>query len=248
MAHFLTSLFNRLVLNNPVATLIVTALVSSFFIAHVTDFELDASSDSLVLENDQALKYFRSIAKKYGSEDFLIVTYSPNQPLFDSKTLTNIKKLRDELKAIESVKSVVSMLDVPLVSSPPTTLTEIAEEVRTLESDDVDIALAEIEMTTSPLYKNLLVSDQGDTTALQVNLKSDGELFKLLLARDKLFENPTLSSEHKLQIQNITDKIKQLNIAANLRQDETIRQVRAVMDLHRDQAKLFFGWGANDCQ
>lgn len=241
MTHFLTNLLNRLVLNNAVVTLVVTALVASFFIAHVSDFELDASSDSLILENDQALKYSRSIAKKYGSGDFLVVTYSPNQPLFDSATLANIATLRDELRAVENVQSVVSMLDVPLVSSPPTTLIEIVEQIRTLESDDVDIGLAEIEMTTSPLYKNLLVSGQGDTTALQVNLKSDGELLKLMLARDKLYQNPTLNDDHRSQIQIITDKIKQLNIATNLRQDDTIRQVRAIMDSHRDQATLFLG-------
>jgi predicted RND superfamily exporter protein len=241
MAHFLNNLFNRLVLNSPIATLIVVALVSGFFIAHTPDFELDASSDSLILENDEALKYFRSIAKNYGSEEFLIVTYSPKNPLFSANTLTDIAALRDQLKAVDHVKSVVSMLDVPLVSSPPVTLTEIAEQIRTLESGDVDIALAKIEMTTSPLYKNLLVSDQGDTTALQVNLQSDGELFRLNVARDKLYENQPLSDEHKRQIQTITNQIKQLNLAANLRQDETIKQVRAVMDLHRDQAKLFLG-------
>ena len=241
MAHFLNNLFNRLVLNSPKATLIAVALVSGFFITYTPDFELDASSDSLILENDEALKYFRSIAKTYGSEEFLIVTYSPKSPLFSANTLTDIATLRDQLKAVANVKSVVSMLDVPLVSSPPTTLTEIAEKIRTLESGDVDIGLAKIEMTTSPLYKNLLVSDQGDTTALQVNLKSDSELFRLNLERDKLYENQPLSNAHKVQIQTITNKIKQLNLAANLRQDETIKQVRAVMDLHRDQAKLFLG-------
>jgi predicted RND superfamily exporter protein len=85
------------------------------------------------------------------------------------------------------------------------------------------------------------VGDQGDTTALQVNLKSDGELFRLNLERDKLYDNQPLSDGHKAQIQTITKKIKQLNLASNLRQDETIKQVRAVMDLHRDQAKLFLG-------
>ncbi|MFT4649899.1 MAG: putative RND superfamily exporter protein, partial [Flavobacteriales bacterium] len=241
MANFLINLFNRLVLNSPIATLIVVALVSGFFIAQTTDFELDASSDSLILENDEALKYFRSIAKNYGSEEFLIVTYSPKSPLFSANSLTDLTALRDQLKTVENVKSVVSMLDVPLISSPPVTLTEIAEGIRTLESDDVDIALAKIEMTTSPLYKNLLVSAQGDITALQVNLESDGELFKLNLQRDKLYGNQPLSETHKAQIQTISNKIKQLNLAANLRQDETIKQVRAVMDLHRDQAELFLG-------
>jgi len=241
MVHFLINLFNRLVLSSPVATLVMVAIVSSFFIAHTTDFELDASSDSLILENDDALKYFRSIAKNYGSEEFLVVTYSPNRPLFAESTLTDIAILRDQLKAVDNVKSVISMLDVPLISSPPVTLTEISEDIRTLESSDVDITLAQIEMTTSPLYKNLLVSDQGDTTAFQVNLASDPELFRLNLVRDKLYENQPLSDDQKVRIQTISDSIKQLNLAANLRQDETIKKVRAIMDLHRDQAKLFLG-------
>ncbi|MFT6373259.1 MAG: putative RND superfamily exporter protein [Gammaproteobacteria bacterium] len=241
MARFLINLFNRLVLNNPIVTLIVVALVSGFFISHTTEFELDASSDSLILENDEALKYFRSIAKQYDSEEFLVVTYSPKKPLFAPSTLADIAILRDQLTAIDNVKSVISMLDVPLISSPPVTLTEIAEGIRTLESDDVDIALAQIEMTTSPLYKNLVVSEQGDTTAFQVNLASDSELSRLNLMRDKLYENQPLSVEHEVQIQTLSENIKQLNQAANLRQDETIKQVRAVMDLHRDQAKLFLG-------
>lgn len=241
MALFLINLFNRLVLNSPIATLVMVAIVSGFFIAHTTDFELDASSDSLILENDEALKYFRSIAKNYGSEEFLVVTYSPLKPLFAEGTLADIAILRDQLKAVDNVKSVISMLDVPLISSPPVTLTEISEGIRTLESDDVDIGLAQVEMTTSPLYKNLLVSDQGDTTALQINLKSDTELFRLNLLRDQLYENQPLSAKHKVLIQTISDSIKQLNLAANLRQDETIKQVRTIMDLHRDEAKLFLG-------
>lgn len=241
MSRLLINLFNRLVLNSPIATLIVVALVSGFFIAHTTDFELDASSDSLILENDEALKYFRSIAKNYGSESFLIVTYSPKNSLFSPQTLTDIALLRDQLKAVKHVKSVVSLLDVPLISSPPVTLTEIAETIRTLESDDVDITLAQIEMTTSPLYKNLLVSEEGDTTALQVNLETDKELFRLNLLRDQIYKNQPLSERHKVQIQTISDEIKQRNLASNLRQDETIKQVRAVMNLHREQAKLFLG-------
>ena len=114
MASTLINLYNNTVLRKPVVTLLLTALVAAFFLSHVTEFELDASADSLTLENDAALNYYRSVRENYGSDDYLIVTYSPKDPLFDEKTLEDIRQLREQLSAIEHVKSVVSLLDVPL--------------------------------------------------------------------------------------------------------------------------------------
>ena len=241
MASSLLNLYNSTVLRKPIITLLLTALIMSFFIAHVTEFELDASADSLILENDAALNYYREVRERYGSDDFLIVTYSPKSPMFGEKTLGDIFKLREELKSIDHVKSVVTLLDVPLVSSPPMTLAEISKQTRTLESDDVDLKLAEKEMTTSPLYRNLLISPDGGTTALQVNLKQNEVLNKLMDARALLFQQQPLSSENRAKINILKDEIKQLTLAQNERQDRTIAQVREIMDKHRVDATLYLG-------
>jgi len=121
MASSLIKIYNSTVLSKPIITLLLTALVMAFFIVHVTEFELDASADSLILENDAALNYYRGVRERYGSDDFLIVTYSPTNPMFGEKTLGDIFQLREDLKAIDHVSSVISLLDVPLVSSPPMT-------------------------------------------------------------------------------------------------------------------------------
>ena len=107
---------------------------------------------------------------------------------FSNEVLADIRLLREQLTGLAQVESVISLLDVPLVESPPMTLAEIARKVRTLESDDVDIELAEREMRHSPLYQNLLVNSQGDTTALQVNLVCNQNLKDLIDNRDKLYE------------------------------------------------------------
>ena len=169
MADKLIELYNRLVLGKPVVTLVISCLVVGFFVANISRFELDASADSLILENDAALKYYRSIREEYGTGDFLIVTYSPKIPLFSPESLADIGQLRDQLREIEQVDAVISLLDVPLVSSPPMTLNQIAKGIRTLESDDVDLEQAQRELTSSALYQNLLVSSAGDTTALHTS-------------------------------------------------------------------------------
>jgi len=241
MTTYLFELYNKIILKKPVVTLVITAVIVGFFLTNVTHFELDASADSLILENDAALKYYRNIREQYGSDDFLIVTYSPKLPLFSPETLTDIKQLRDELAAIEFVDSVISMLDVPLVSSPPMTLNQISKQIRTLESDDVDIELAQQEMTTSVLYKNLLVSSQGDTTALQVNLQSNERLTELTRARDRLYNVEKPGAAHQRRMKTLSTEIKTLNLALNQQRDQIIQQVRKVMDAHRDSATLYLG-------
>ena len=241
MAAALINIYNKTVLRQPILTLLVTVLVMAFFIFHSTEFELDASADSLVLENDAALNYYRGVRERYGSDDFLIVTYSPNDPLFAEKTLADIRQLREQLSALEHVDSVVSLLDVPLVSSPPMTLAEMSKQTRTLESDDVDVLLAEKEMTTSPLYQNLLVSSDAGTTALQVNLKRNEALTKLKDDREALFQQKPLSSKNRSRIDTLSEEIKQLTLLQNDRQDRTIASVREIMDGHRANATLFLG-------
>ena len=244
MATFLNALYNKIVLQKPIATLAITAIIVGFFLTHVSSFELDASADSLILENDASLKYYRSVREKYGSDSFLIVTYSPKLPLFGPETLADIKQLRDELTEISHVDSVISLLDVPLVSSPPMTLNEIAKQIRTLESSDVQIDLAQQEMTNSPLYEKLLVSSSADTTAIQVNLKQDDRIAKLSAQRDALFEkrlDHSLNQKEQLRLEKLKTELKLLNLQRKDLQDQTIRQVRTIMDGHRDAAKMYLG-------
>ena len=232
--------YHRYILQQPVMTLIVVAAVAVFFLIHAPDFELDASADSLVLENDASLKYYRNIREQYGSDDFLVVTYSPKDPLFSAAVRADIAQLRDQLLELEAVDSVISLLDVPLVDSPPMTLGEIARRVRTLESEDADIQLAEREMTTSPLYENLLVSSNADTTAMQVNLVANEHLIDLINSRDKLYDRrDTPGAEARLA--ELSAQIKVENLAQKVRLEQTIRDVRGIMDAYRDRATLYLG-------
>ena len=233
--------YHRLILQKPLPTLIVVTLISVFFLMHIPEFELDASADSLILENDASLKFYRSIREQYGSDDFLIVTYGPQQRLFSSEVLADISSLRDELSRLELVGSVISLLDVPLVESPPMTLAEIARKVRTLESDDVDVELAEQEMTNSPLYQNLLVSSQGDTTAMQLNLVANKHLFDLINNRDKLYEKADTIPDAQARLEELSAQIKVENLARKLKLEQTIVQVRKIMDGYRGKATLYLG-------
>ena len=149
MTDRFSALHERFVLRHPVFVLLACALLVGFFGWHARDFGLDATADSLTLEHDEDLSYYRMIRARYGSDDFLIVTFSPEGELFSEPVLQTLRELRADLRALENVESVVSILDVPLIRSPPVDLRQIAQGLKRLEDSDTDRELARQELVTA---------------------------------------------------------------------------------------------------
>jgi len=244
MLNTLANYYFHLILHRPRFTLLVITALVIFFAWHSTNFRLDASSDTLVLENDQALKFYRTIIKQYGSNDFLFITYSPEDDLFSDSVKQDLRELTLKLRALPNVKSVVSILDVPLIDSPPVTLSDIQKGIITLESPEVDLQLARSELLTSPLYENLLISSDGTVTAIQVNFEANQQHIELRERRDFLREKESrdgLSSDEQEELKTISAHYKTLSSRLQQQQSDDIVQVRQIMDLHRDRASLFLG-------
>jgi uncharacterized protein len=237
-------MYYRIVLGHPWLTLFSLLLLIGGAGFYAQNFYLDASADSLVLENDQSLKYHRAIQGRYESDEYLVITYTPKEPLFSANTLNDLEQLQNELLAIDALSSVTSILNVPLINSPPVGFTDIQRETRTLLSPSTDIALAHKEFLNSPLYTNLLVSEDGETTALQLNLKRDATYLRLLNRRSELRElalNNPLSSEQQLELDQVGQQFREHNITKQAQQQQTIDEIRAAMGLHQDQAQMHLG-------
>jgi predicted RND superfamily exporter protein len=236
--------YDALVLKRPGITLLLVALVSAFFAWHVPDFKLDASADSLVLENDQALRYYRAVRARYGSDDNLIVTYTPDRDLFSTAVLADLRDLRNSLTALQRVESVFNLLDVPLISSPPVTLTEMRQQIRTLDSPETDRKLARQELVSSPLFRNYLISQDGRTTALQVNFRRDETWHSLLERRDRLREqrlNNKLTSQETAELATVSRQFDAYSAGLLDQQSEDIATIRGILDRHREHARLYLG-------
>lgn len=236
--------YYALVLGHPVITLLLLSLVTAIFGYYAQSFRLDASSDSLVLENDRSLQYYRSIRARYGSDDFLIITYSPIAELFDEATLSELRALRDELLSMDRIDSVISILDVPLIQSPPVTLSELSREVLTLDSPQTDKSLARQEFLSSPMYRNLIISPDGKTTALQLNFRRDETWHSLLQQRNDLREQRLLSDLSPQQRDELTLLSQQFDAYSTQLQDKQnkdIAAIRGIMDHYRAKAELYLG-------
>ena len=198
------------------------------------------------MENDEDFRYYRNIKLIYGSDDFLILTYTPFEDLLSPASLEGLRALREELLQLDRVKTVTSILDVPLVNSPKVTLTELAdsESIRTLETPGIDKELARRELLASPIYQNNLVSLDGRTTALEVIFEKDEPYLALLRKRDKLKEKKQLSGlteEESIRYAQVTDQFNEYHSTLLDRSRETIEQVRLIMDHHRGNAQMYLG-------
>jgi predicted RND superfamily exporter protein len=244
LPSLLSTCYDKLVLQHPGPVLILVALLLAFFGYHSSDFRLDASADSLVLEHDAALRYYREARARYGSDDYLIVTYTPAGDLFSEAALSDLRQLRDELAALERVESVVNLLDVPLINSPPLKLSELARESRTLDSPGADLELAQEELVSSPLYRNLIISPDKKTTALQVNFARDETYFALLGERDRLREKRLqgeLTAEEAAALARVSERFNTYSNSLLQQQRADISAVRRIMDAHRSQATMYLG-------
>ena len=209
MRFGLQETYAHTVLGRPVVTLAAIALITLSVGWFSQDFALNASADSLILERDEDLRYYRYVRAGFGSDDYLIVTYSPRKDLFDADTLRDLRALRDELVALPNVDTVTSILDVPLLNSAAVNLRDISSGIRYLGDADTNRRLARQELIESPLYQNLIISSDGLTTALRVDMRQDEEYLLLRNRRDDLREkqfSEELSRNEKNELSNLTSR------------------------------------------
>ena len=219
-------------------------IVSITFANYLDDFELDASSDSLLLENDEDLRYYRGIKARYGDDEFLVATYKPQQDLFATESIEDLRQLRDKLSKVKNVESVVSILDVPLLKSPPKSLSEIADSAPTFFSEGTDKVMAKNELLTSTLYKNLIISEDGQTTAILLNEKINQALESMIEKRDNLrlkrLSNPLNQAELD-ELESVSEEIKIFRKQERGETAELIKSIRNILSQHKEKAEIFLG-------
>jgi len=153
------------------------------------DFKLDASSDTLLLENDPDLKYLREVTDRYGSKEFLILTYTPDEPMISESSLNNLLSLKYKIQSLEWVHNVITLLDVPLLNNSDEPLNERIQNFETLKNENVDKERGFKEILNSPVFKNFVISEDGNTTGIIVNIKTDEKI--------KLIKNKKELEKHK---------------------------------------------------
>ena len=237
--------YDAIILSRPwliIFLLTVTTALAGFY---AQNYKVDASADALVLEGDKDLAFFREVGKRYAAEEFFIVAYQPKEDLFSEQSLNNISELVSDLEKIKGVSTVMSILDVPLLYSPKVSISSLMLGIKTLRDSSVDRDLAANEFRDSPIYKQLLTSTDAKTTALQIGLLRDQTYNNLLDERDRLRVLNAAGALPETEIEALVtaeQAFKSYTVQSSERQQQLVKDVRAVLDGHRGAAtEIFLG-------
>lgn len=245
MPNDFLALYQRIIIDHPWRAIVLVLAATLVMSLGLPNFKLDASADSLTLEYDEDLNYFRETSKRYGSDNFLIITFSPKSgDLFDQDNLDTLSSISDQLKDISGIATTISMLDVPLLYSPRISVSDLDQTLKTVTSDGVDKQLAKQEFLTSPIYKDMLLSADGSTTGIIATLSLDQEYLALVTERDNLRllrDTQGLSLQQSLELEAISTEFLNYRTAKTAEDHLRVAQVRKLMDQYRDRATIYLG-------
>jgi predicted RND superfamily exporter protein len=176
--NFINQLYKKF-LERPKLILITLILILSFSVYNAKNFQLDASADSLLLENDPDLNYLRSVNERYSSEEFFVITYSPKKKI-NEESLKELKKFVDEINNIKWVSKSISVLNAPLFESSDLPLIEKIKNIQYIVTPGIEINRALNELKNSPVYKKLIINEDATTFGIVVYIKDNKEYLSAL--------------------------------------------------------------------
>ena len=239
-----TSIYKKLVIDFPKVTLLFLAILIGFSFYHAKDFNLDASSDALLLEGDPDLRYLREVNETYGSKDFLVLTYTPVSSFIEKETILNLQLLKSKIEKLTWVDSVITVIDVPLLKSTDEGLMERLKNYKTLAYPEIDRKRGFDEIINSPIYKNYVISEDGKTSGIVVYLKKDERLAEYIKVKDKYFNQSIetgLSKKEKINYKKFLNEYEEYKNLYNIRNHQNIAEIRDVISKYGANAKIHLG-------
>ena len=237
-------IYKNSIIEKPKFTLLILVILLLNFGYFTKDFQLDASSDTLLLENDPDLKYLREVNTKYGSKDFLVLTYTPKNNLLASDTIKNLTNLKNDLINLNWTNNVITILDVPLLKNNDDSLAERIKNFKTLSSEDADKERGFDEIINSPIYKEFIISKDGKTSGILVYIKTDKKLSDLIRTKNNYLDKrdkDELTSEDKKEYKKFLKEYDNYKKSYNQKNHQNINEIRAIIKKYENTAKIHLG-------
>jgi predicted RND superfamily exporter protein len=237
-------IYKALIVDFSKITIFLVCLTLSFFLYFSKDFRLDASSDSLLLESDKDLKYLREVSERYGSKEYLVLTYTPVLSFTDKETIINLQFLKSKIEKLEWVESVITVVDVPLFKNSDSPLMDRLKNYKTLSYPEIDREKGFEEILNSPIYRNYIISTDGKTSGIVVYLKKDKKLNKLIKIKNNYFNlelEGNLNNSQKKEKNIFNAEYNSYRNLYNQKNHQNIKEIRAVIKKYGENAQIYLG-------
>jgi predicted RND superfamily exporter protein len=237
-------IYKTLIIDFSKISIVLVCFALAFFLYFSKDFKLDASSDSLLLESDKDLKYLREVSERYGSKDFLVLTYTPILSFTEEETIINLQFLKSKIEKLEWVHSVISVIDVPLFKNSDEPLMERLKNYKTLSYPEIDKERGFEEIINSPIYRDYVISKDGKTSGVVVYLKKDKKLNELIKIKNNYFNlelEGNLNKSQKKSRDVFNDEYDSYKNLYNQKNHQNITEIRDVIKRYGEDAQIHLG-------
>ena len=222
----------RMLVSAPKLSLALALILCAFLSAFVPKLAIDASTQTLLLENDKDLELWRDITKRYKIPNTLVIAYTPNSDLLSESSISTLAALSKDLAQIKGVKSVFSMLDAPLLLSSGLKFSDLLGTIPTLKDSNASKEAIKAEFLSSPFYKNSLVSSDFKTTALLLTLEPNpgyNEFITSITALENTLKNSENNATAKTLLKEQRAAFKAYRDESRIAEHEQITQIRQVI-------------------
>ena len=240
----LAVIYKKIITDFSKLTILFLTILVGFSIYQSKNFNLDASSDALLLEGDPDLKYLREVNQTYGSKDFLVLTYTPVSSFIEKETIINLQLLKSKIEKLTWVDSVITLIDVPLLKSTDEGLMERLKNYKTLAYPEINRERGFEEILNSPIYKDYVISEDGKTSGIVVYLKKDKRLAEFIKTKDQYFNQSIetgLNAEEKINYKKFTKEYEDYKNLYNIRNHQNITEIRDIINKYGENAKIHLG-------
>jgi len=187
----------------------IILFLSGFFIQN---FRIDASSDTLVAQNDEEFKYYNSYNKVFNSDNFLVLAVEKKGEI-DKEFIKNFESISSKLLNLKPVSHVFSFIDAPILFLNNTTLTELSSSnIENLRNSNLDLKEVIKEFSNNPVYLDQIINKKANVFSIVIYLK---ENLELITAKEN-FKNLIISKKEYLSIKTFYDEERN-NLIKNIR-------------------------------
>ncbi len=191
----------------------IALLLIIFFSFQINNFRIDASSDTLVSQNDEDFKYFNYYQNIFPTKNSLIIAVKSNKQI-DKKLLNEVNKISNNISKLPEVSSVFNINKAPILFLNKTNLIELSNgNYETILNTEYDTSDVLDEFVNSPIYSNQIINSEKNITSLIIFLKKNIKLSNLKENKEKYLSNNTFykkKSEIDLDRKKLILKIRSI--------------------------------------
>jgi len=165
-----------------------------FSLFYSNNLKIDASSDTLILQNDKNFRYYEYYNQIFPSKNFLVLAIKSNNKI-EENYIKNINIIQKKLNEIKGIESTFSIVNAPILLLNNLTLADLAnKEIQTINNSTNDLDLILNEFSSSPIFNNQIINNDKTISSIIIYTKKDSSFNEIKKKRQNIIEEFGISS------------------------------------------------------